>query len=90
MTTLTIISKPDCHLCDVAREIIDQVVAELPEDAVDVEEFSILDDKALYDQWWEKIPVVLVDDRLHAHWRLNADRLRAALADAQNPGEEPA
>ena len=25
MTTLTIISKPDCHLCDVAREIVDVV-----------------------------------------------------------------
>ncbi|MDN5548367.1 MAG: glutaredoxin family protein, partial [Rhodococcus sp. (in: high G+C Gram-positive bacteria)] len=60
MTTLTIISKPDCHLCDVAREIIEQVTAELPEGAVDIEEFSILDDKALYDQWWEKIPVVLI------------------------------
>ena len=25
MTTLTLISKPDCHLCDVAREVIDVV-----------------------------------------------------------------
>ncbi|MCT9003241.1 glutaredoxin family protein [Microbacterium memoriense] len=84
MTTLTIISKPDCHLCDVAREIIEQVTAELPEGAVDIEEFSILDDKALYDQWWEKIPVVLIDDRLHAHWRLSAERLRTALDTAHD------
>lgn len=89
MTTLTIISKPDCHLCDVAREIVEQVTADLPEDAVRIEEFSILDDKALYDQWWEKIPVVLIDDRLHAHWRLSADRLRAAL-EASVPAEETA
>jgi hypothetical protein len=77
--TLTIISKPDCHLCDVAREIVDLVVADLPEDEVQVEEFSILDDPELYRQWWEKIPVILIDDRLHAHWRLDAGRLRAAL-----------
>ncbi|MCR2783706.1 MULTISPECIES: glutaredoxin family protein [unclassified Microbacterium] len=81
MTTITLISKPDCHLCDVAREIVETVVAELPEDRVAVQERSILDDPALYDAWWEKIPVVLVDGRLHAHWRVSADRLRAALTE---------
>lgn len=79
VTTLTIISKPDCHLCDVAREIVDVVLAERAEDDVEIEERSILDDDALYAQWWEKIPVVLIDDRLHAHWRLDAERLRSAL-----------
>jgi hypothetical protein len=83
MTTLTIIGKPDCHLCDVAHEIVDQVIADLPEDradAIEVVEASILDDRALYEQWWEKIPVVLIDGKLHAHWRLDAARLRGALA----------
>ena len=99
VTTLTLISKPDCHLCDVAREIVDVVVAELHENDVEVEEVSILDDAALYDAWWEKIPVVLIDDRLHAHWRLDAARLRDALAAASTgpapdttpaPEEDPA
>lgn len=80
MTTLTLIGKPDCHLCDVAREVVETVVAELPEESVEVEEKSILDDPALYAQWWEKIPVVLIDGRLHGHWRVSPDRLRAALA----------
>jgi len=82
VTTLTIISKPDCHLCDVARDIVETVVADLPDSRarhVRVEEFSILDDPALYARWWERIPVVLIDDALHAHWRLSADRLRSAL-----------
>ena len=79
MTTLTLIGKPDCHLCDVAREVVETVVAELPEDAVIVDERSILDDPALYELWWEKIPVVLIDGSLHAHWRVSPDRLRAAL-----------
>ena len=80
MTTLTLIGKPDCHLCDVAREVVETVVAELPEDSVEVEELSIADDPALYAQWWEKIPVVLIDGDLHGHWRVSPDRLRAALA----------
>ena len=79
MTTLTLISKPDCHLCDVAREVVETVIADLPEDAVEVEELSIADDPALYAQWWEKIPVVLIDGALHGHWRVSPDRLRAAL-----------
>ena len=79
MTTLTLIGKPDCHLCDVAREVVETVVAELPEDAVDVEELSIADDPALYAVWWEKIPVVLIDGELHGHWRVSPDRLRSAL-----------
>ncbi|WP_083199532.1 glutaredoxin family protein [Microbacterium oleivorans] len=82
MTALTLISKPDCHLCDVAREIVDTVVADLPEGQVDVQELSIADDAELYATWWEKIPVVLIDGDLHAHWRVSADRLRAALTES--------
>ncbi len=82
MTTLTLIGKPDCHLCDVAREVVETVVAELPEARaaqVEVAEQSILDDPALYETWWEKVPVVLIDGELHAHWRVSPDRLRTAL-----------
>ena len=82
MTTLTLIGKPDCHLCDVAREVVETVVAELPEEAVVVDERSVLDDPALYELWWEKIPVVLIDGTLHGHWRVSPDRLRAALSAA--------
>ena len=82
MTTITLIGKPGCHLCDVAREVTERVLAELPEavaERVEVREASIDDDPALFDLWWEKIPVVLIDNQLHAHWRLNPERLRDAL-----------
>jgi hypothetical protein len=79
VTSLTLISKPDCHLCDVAREVVETVVAELDDDGVVIEELSIADDPELYAQWWEKIPVVLIDGRLHGHWRVSPERLRAAL-----------
>ena len=85
MTALTIIGKPDCHLCDVAREVVDAVLADLPEetaDRIEVIESSIADDPALYELWWEKIPVVLIDGELHAHWRVSPDRLRERLENA--------
>lgn len=85
MTTLTLIGKPDCHLCDVAREVVETVIAELPDekaDAIEVVEASIAEDPALYELWWEKIPVLLIDDELHAHWRISPDRLRQTLENA--------
>ena len=89
VTTLTLISKPDCHLCDVAREIVDVVVADLPENDIEIEEVSILDDPALYDAWWEKIPVVLIDDEVHAHWRVSSEALHGALLIADNTFMSP-
>jgi len=89
VTTLTLIAKPDCHLCDVAEQIVETVVAELPDDVADrlvIERASIAEDSALYEQWWEKIPVVLIDGELHTHWRVSADRLRAALLAADPEG----
>lgn len=85
MTQLTLIGKPDCHLCDVAHDVVDGVLAELPDevaDGIEVHEASIAEDPALYELWWEKIPVILIDGRLHAHWRVAPDRLRAALIEA--------
>lgn len=92
MTTITLIGKPECHLCDVAREIVDGVLSELPgrvADRIVVREASILDDPALYELWWEKIPVVLIDDEVHAHWRVSGTRLHQALL-AANEGERAA
>jgi hypothetical protein len=89
VTALTLIGKPDCHLCDVAEEIVHAVVSELPDrvaDTIAIERLSIIDDPALYEAWWEKVPVVLIDGELHAHWRLSADRLRDALLSAGREG----
>lgn len=85
MITVTVIGKPDCHLCEVASDVIDAVVAELPDalaEDIEIVEQSILDDTALYEQWWEKIPVVLINGGLHGHWRVTPDRLRTALEEA--------
>ncbi|RFA23637.1 glutaredoxin family protein [Subtercola boreus] len=80
---LTLVSKPGCHLCDDARTVIADVVGALgardgaPE--VVVTEVSIFDDQALYDEHVEDIPVVLINGRVHTFWRVDPDRLTAAL-----------
>jgi hypothetical protein len=77
VTTLTLIGKPGCHLCDDARIVVGEVIGDFP-DAV-LEEFSILDDEALSARYWDEIPVLLIDGVVHDYWRLDAARLRAAL-----------
>jgi hypothetical protein len=73
---VTLIGKPGCHLCDDARTIVASVCADVGER---FEEWSILDDPALYDEHSERIPVVLVDGRPHDFWRVDPVRLRTAL-----------
>lgn len=85
MTTITVIGRAGCHLCPTALEIVETVVAELPDeigDDIEIVERSIDDDAALHELWWEKIPVVLIDDEFHAQWRVSPDRLRRRLETA--------
>jgi len=77
---LTLIGKPGCHLCDDARQAIAGVVAEVADRVeVTIDERSILDDEVLLERYSEEIPVVLIDGRVHNIWRVDPERLRAAL-----------
>ncbi len=81
---MTLLSKPGCHLCDTARDVVTEVLAGLGPvaSAVRLEERSILDDAELNARYWDEIPVLLVDDRVHTIWTVDPDRLRAALVTA--------
>jgi glutaredoxin len=78
--TVTLVSKPGCHLCDAARAIVVAVVDETP--GVRFVETSIVDDAELFDRFVEEIPVVLINGAVHNIWRVDADRLRGALQEA--------
>ncbi|MFF4542321.1 glutaredoxin family protein [Streptomyces aureus] len=73
---VTLIRKPGCHLCDDAQEVIEKVCGDL---GVPWEGKDITEDEELHRQYWEQIPVVLVDGAQHTFWRVNEDRLRKAL-----------
>lgn len=82
-TTLTLISKPGCHLCSDAREVVLGVIDQEPVGSVVLSERSILDDPALFERYSEDIPVILVDGVFHDRYRVDPDRLRSALAAAR-------
>jgi hypothetical protein len=73
---VTLIGRSGCHLCDDARSVVAAVCGETGDRW---QELSIEDDPALYDEYWERIPVVLLDGEPHDFWRVDADRLRSAL-----------
>ncbi|MFE7861210.1 glutaredoxin family protein [Streptomyces sp. NPDC057403] len=74
---VTLVRKQGCHLCDDAQVVVEKVCAEL---GVTWEEKDIALDPQLHDQYWEQIPVVLIDGAQHTFWRVDEARLRKALA----------
>lgn len=73
---ITLLSKPGCHLCDDAREVIVKVARDLGEPW---EERDITESAQDTRQYWDQIPVTFVDGVQHDFWRVDEQRLRAAL-----------
>ena len=78
MTALTIYSKPGCHLCDemkaVVRRTLERVAAEAR-----VEEVDISTDPDLEARYGLEIPVLLVDGRKAAKYRISEWELTRLL-----------
>ncbi|HEY7361068.1 MAG TPA: glutaredoxin family protein [Streptosporangiaceae bacterium] len=74
---ITLLSRVGCHLCDDAREVIARVAAELD---VPWEELDITTSDSHLRQYWDQIPVTLIDGVQHDFWHVSEERLRAALA----------
>lgn len=73
---ITLYSREGCHLCDEARAVIERVCADTGEAYAEVD---IDTDADLQDRFTEEVPVTFVDGRQHDFWRVDEQRLRAAL-----------
>jgi len=86
---LTLIGKSGCHLCDEARVAINAVVGAFRAEhtgvarhvQVNLVEHDILVDEALYEKYSEEVPVLLINGKVHNYWRIDPERLKAALED---------
>ena len=58
MTTVTLYSRPGCHLCDDARAALRRVQSEAP---FTLDEVDITADDALHARYLERIPVIALD-----------------------------
>jgi hypothetical protein len=77
MVHLTIYSRPGCHLCDEMKATVGRVGATVP---LEVDEIDISNDPVLESQYGLEIPVLLVEGKKAAKYRVSEDDLRRLLA----------
>jgi hypothetical protein len=74
---ITLYMRPECHLCDEARDAILELRAEGL--AFELHEVDIDRDDALHTAYLERIPVVEVGGRIVSELRLDLDAVRSSL-----------
>ena len=71
-----VLTRPGCHLCAVAVDVVAAVCAETGDSWA---EQDITGEPELTARYTDQVPVTFVDGHQHDFWRVDADRLRAAL-----------
>src|SRR5436190_4792077 len=73
---VTFYTKAGCHLCDDARDMLDDIAALT---SYDLTEFDIRRDEALFEQYRYRIPVILIDGSVVAEGRIEYRELARAF-----------
>ena len=76
MTVVTVYSRKNCHLCDVAVESLESVQAELD---FTIEKIYIDGDNDLTSKYGEEVPVIHIDGLHHDIFRVDLERFRSSL-----------
>jgi glutaredoxin len=76
MTRVTLYGKPGCHLCEEAREAVEEVRVER---GFELEEVDVSADPRLHARYGERIPVVDIDGREELELYVDAADLRERL-----------
>ncbi|HCR18643.1 MAG TPA: glutaredoxin family protein [Candidatus Latescibacteria bacterium] len=70
---VTLFSKPDCHLCDIAKARIESA---RESEAFELEMINIAEDPKLIEKYGERIPVVLLNGEEVFVYRVSEKQLR--------------
>ncbi len=76
MLQLTLYSRPGCHLCDDMKAVVGRVAAQVP---LNLEVVNIDGDASLTERYGLEIPVLLVDGRKVAKYRIEEAVLERTL-----------
>jgi glutaredoxin len=76
---LTIYSKPGCHLCVEMKAMVERTVHHRPDIAV--EEIDISRDPSLLAQYELEIPVLMIDGKKAAKYRITAEELARRIEE---------
>ena len=83
LVTVTLYSRPGCHLCEEMKAAVDAAARRQP---LHVEVIDITSDPALEARYGAEIPVLLVSGRRVAKYRISSEALARALSGAGSPG----
>ena len=82
MIVLTLYSRPGCHLCDDMKALVRRV-ARATAPGVTIDEIDISGDPDLESRYGLEIPVLLVDGKKAAKYRVTEGELRRILASRE-------
>ena len=82
MAKLTLYSKKDCYLCDIAKNELNDLQKELTFSitAVDIEK-----DREAFEKYKYLTPVIEIDGEIMFTGRIDRDRLKSALTQKSRP-----
>ncbi len=76
MVTITIYSKKNCHLCDIAKVTLLKIREEYPFSLIEVD---IEKDKAIFEKYKYLIPVIEIDGEKTFTYKVNEAELKTIL-----------
>ena len=76
---LTIYSKPGCHLCVEMKAVVERTI--LSRSGITVEEIDISHDPSLLAQYELEIPVLMIDGKKAAKYRISAAELARRIGE---------
>ncbi|GCE12231.1 glutaredoxin family protein [Tengunoibacter tsumagoiensis] len=73
---ITFYTKAGCHLCDTARDLLDEIASQVD---YDLTEIDIRNDLQLFEQYRYRIPVILLNETIVAEGRIEYNELADAF-----------
>ncbi len=77
MIEVSIYSRRNCHLCEVALGILEEIRSELNFQIVKI---LIDEDPVLEEKYGEQVPVILINGQPHDFFRVDPERFRLAIS----------
>ena len=77
---VTILSRENCHLCDVVYRIATHLQSELH---IETSKVPIENDQLLMKRYWTRVPVILLDEVEHFAGNVTEGELRRAIKKAR-------
>ena len=77
MVEVSIYSRSNCHLCDVALEVLEQMQSEF---SFTINKKLIDGNLELEEKYGESVPVILINNEPHDFFQVNPERFRSVMS----------